>query len=85
MESVIKFGYIWGVFIIKIKMYFIIWIDDDMLNGCKDKWFFLVLVRGVVFDLLDSFDKFVVDGNVFFFIFVVVFYIWCFVNCDLVN
>ena len=40
--------------------------DDDMTNRRKAKLFFSASIRDAVFLLLDSPDKFVVDGNALF-------------------
>lgn len=59
--------------------------DDEKSNRRKAKLFFSASIRDAVFLLLDSPDKFVVDGNTFFLTLAAAPHTWRFVNRNPVN
>ena len=59
--------------------------DDEKSKGRKAKLFFSASIGDAVFALLDSPDKFVVDGNTLFLTLAAAPHTWRFVNRNPVN
>ena len=59
--------------------------DDEKSKGRKAKLFFSASIGDAVFALLDSPDKFVVDGNALFLTLAAAPHTWRFVNRNPVN